>query len=251
MPPRDEKLEPVPGGARRFATTHWSIVLAAGRRDSPDSRQALATLCETYWYPLYAYVRRRGYRAEEAPDLTQEFITQLLEKESLAVANQERGKFRSFLLASMNHFLANERRRAKALKRGGGRFAVSLDFESAESRYGLEPAHDWTPERIYERRWALTLLEKALGKLGREFAGRGKRRLFERLKAFLVGEKSTVPYQEMAAKLGMTEGALKTAVHRLRRRCRELVREEIAQTVAEPDEVDEELRDLFTAVSRE
>jgi len=246
---RDEKRESVPDGVRRFATTRWSMVLAAGRRDSPDSRQALATLCETCWYPLYAYVRRRGYRAEEAQDLTQEFFTQLLEKDSLGMADRQRGKFRSFLLASFNHFLAKQRRLARARKRGGGRLPISLDFQSAESRYGLEPSHELTPERIYQRRWALTLLERALGKLRQEFAERGRLQLFEHLKAFLGGEKSTVPYQEIATKLGMTEGAVKVAVHRLRRRCRQVLREEIAQTVAGPEEVDEELRDLFAAIS--
>jgi RNA polymerase sigma-70 factor (ECF subfamily) len=211
----------------------------------------LATLCETYWYPLYAYVRRQGRRAEEAQDVTQDFFAQLLEKRSLRMADHRRGKFRSFLLASLNHFLANKRRRAKARKRGGGRVPISLDFQSAESRYGLEPAHELTAEKIYQRRWALTLLEQALARLRQESADRGKLELFESLKGYLGGEKRKVPYQQIAAKLGMTEGAVKVRVHRLRRRCRELVREEVAHTVGEPAEIDEELRDLFAALRSE
>jgi RNA polymerase sigma factor (sigma-70 family) len=224
------------------------MVLAAAEHDSPASKRALADLCEMYWYPLYAYVRRRGYRADEAQDLTQEFFAQLLEKDSLRVADPERGKFRSFLLGSLNHFLSNQWRDAGAQKRGGRQVPIPLDFQSGESRYSLEPSHEMTPERIYQRRWALTLLEQALGKLREEFAGRGKLRLFEHLKAYLVMERSSLPYREIAAELEMTDGAVKVAVHRLRRRCRELLREEIAQTVAEPEQVDEELRELFAAV---
>jgi RNA polymerase sigma factor (sigma-70 family) len=242
MSPPDERREPVPDDARRFATTRWSVVLAAGGHGLPDSKQALATLCETYWYPLYAYLRRRGCRADEAQDLTQEFFAQLLEKDSLRVADPQRGRFRSFLLASLNHFLANQWRSAGAGKRGGRRVPIPLDFRSGESRYGLEPSHELTPEKIYQRRWALS-------KLRDEFAGRGKLRLFEHLKAYLVMERSSVPYREVAAQLDMTEGAVKVAVHRLRRRCRELLREEIAHTVAEPAEIDEELRELFAAIS--
>ena len=225
------------------------MVLAAGRGDSPDSKRALASLCETYWYPLYAYVRRRGHHVPEAQDLTQEFFARLLEKESLRVADPQRGKFRSFLLASLNNFLAKEWRAARAQKRGGRRVSIPLDLQSAESRYSLEPAHELTPEKIYQRRWALTLLEGTFSKLREEFVGRGKIGLFEHLKGYLVMEKSTVPYRQLATELEMTEGAVKVAVHRLRRRCRELLREEIAQTVAQPEQVDDELRELFTAVS--
>ena len=237
-------------GKGRFATTHWSIVLAAGQQRSAEARRALAALCETYWYPLYVYVRRQGYSANDAQDLTQEFFARLLEHNYLAAADREKGKFRSFLLASLNHFLAKEWRRAGAQKRGGGRVAISLDLASGESRYGLEPAHALTAEKIYERRWALTLLEQTLAKLRDEFSSGGKLKLFEHLKPYLGGEKGTVPYRQLAAELGMTEGAVKVSVHRLRRRCRELLRAEIAQTVAGPDEVDEELRDLFKAVGR-
>lgn len=234
--------------AARFATTHWSIVLAAGRTSSPDSRRALTRLCETYWYPTYAYVRRRGHSREKAQDLTQEFFLRLLEKDVLQAADPMRGKFRSFLLASFNNFLANERRDARARKRGGGHVHLSLDFQSAEDRYQFEPVDQLTPERIYERRWAMTLLERALSRLRSEHVRVGKCDHFDELKVFLGGEGQRVSYKEIAEKLAMTEGAVKVSVHRLRRRCRELLRAEIAQTVAGPEEVDEELRYLFSAL---
>ncbi|MCZ6792888.1 MAG: sigma-70 family RNA polymerase sigma factor [Planctomycetota bacterium] len=224
------------------------MVLAAGRTSSPGSRQALTTLCETYWYPAYAYVRKRGSRREEAQDLTQEFFVRLLEKDVLRSADPERGRFRSFLLGSLKNFLTNEWRDARAKKRGGSRVHLSLDFESAEDQYSLEPTHELTPERIYERRWALTLLEQSLSKLRQDFTRSGKSDLFDRLKVFLGGEGQKVSYRDVAEKFAMTEGAVKVSVHRLRRRCRELLREEIAQTVAGPEEVDEELRFLFSAL---
>lgn len=239
------------GRSRRFATTHWSIVLAAGRRASPEARDALVKLAEVYWYPLYAFVRRQGYLAEDAQDLTQEFFARLLEKNYVGSADRARGKFRSFLLAALKHFLAKEWRRADARKRGGGRPAISLDVTRGERLYMLEPAHELTAEKIYERRWALTLIEQTLAKLRVEFAGREKSELFEHLKPYLGGDKSAIPYSQLAADLDMTEGAVKIAVHRLRRRCGELLRAEIAQTVAGPDDVDEELRDLFAAVGPE
>jgi RNA polymerase sigma factor (sigma-70 family) len=238
-------------GSERFRTTQWSVVLAAGRRSSPDARDALATLCQVYWYPLYAYVRRKGHSPNDAQDLTQDFFARLLEKNVAGKADRTRGRFRSFLLASLNHFLAKEWRRAGARKRGDGRVALSLDLAGGESRYILEPAHELTAEKIYERRWALTLLEQTLAKLHDEFAGDGKLELFEHLKPYLGGNESTVPYQQIAAALGKTEGAVKVAVHRLRRRCRELLLEQIAQTVSDPQEVDDELRDLFEAVARQ
>ncbi len=235
-------------GAGRFATTHWSLVLGAGRRGSTASRRALATLCESYWFPLYAFVRREGYSAPDAQDLTQEFFARLLEKKYLAVVDPRRGRFRSFLLAAMKHFLAHERDRAKAKKRGGGRRILSLDFPSAESRYNLDPADELTPERLYERRWALALLEQVLKRLRDEHAAAGKLALFERLKEFLTGAKGSQSYQQIADELAMTEGAIKVAVHRLRRRYRELLEEEIAQTVAGPEEVEDERRALLAAV---
>lgn len=223
-------------------------MLAAGQDRSPAGRDALVTLCETYWYPLYAFVRRRGHAAEEAQDLTQEFFARLLEKESVASADPARGKFRSFLLSSLNHFLANEWRRARAQKRGGERPILSLDFQHGESSLAIEPAHDLTPEKLFERRWALTLLTQALARLRDEYAAAGKLPLLERLQPYLGGGDDTASYRDLAGDLGMSEGAVKVAVYRLRRRCRDILREEIAQTVAGPEEVDEELRDLFDAL---
>jgi RNA polymerase sigma-70 factor (ECF subfamily) len=187
---------------------------------------------------------------EDARDLIQEFFARVLEKDYLAMADRQRGKFRSFLRAALDHFLANEWRRAHAAKRGGGRMPLSLDFPLGERRYGEEPAHEQTPERIFERRWAFILLEQALGKVREEYARAGRPDLFEHLKPYLGGDSGQVPYQKAAAALGMSEGAVKVAVHRLRKRCREILRAEIAQTVAGPQEVDEELRDLFNVVSR-
>jgi RNA polymerase sigma factor (sigma-70 family) len=247
MPLPDEKQEP-PSGSRQIATTRWSLVLAAGQRSSPQSSAALATLCENYWYPLYAYVRRRGHQADEAQDFTQAFFARLLEKNDLAAADPGRGRFRSFLLTSLKHFLANEWDRARAEKRGGGRTALSIDFGTAEERYRAEPSHDLTPEKIFERRWALMLLENVLARLHDESAQAGKADSFDRLKGFLTGEQSAVTYGQLAAELNLSEGALKVAVHRLRRRYRELLRAEIEETVADPDEIDQEIRDLFSAL---
>lgn len=235
--------------AGSFATTRWSVVLEAGRGSSPDSRRALATLCETYWYPLYAYVRRCGYQVAESQDLTQEFFSSLLEQERLRVADQQRGKFRSFLLASLKNFLANQWRAARAQKRGAGRVPLSLDWESGESRYRLEPASELTAERVFLRRWALTLLEQTLSRLAAEYEAAGKRALFDKLKVYLGGESDRIPYSQVAAELSMTAGAVKVASHRLRRRCREVLRDEITHTVATPEEVDDELRELFAALS--
>jgi RNA polymerase sigma factor (sigma-70 family) len=239
---------PLPAERRPFATTHWSMVLAAAQESSTGSRQALVTLCETYWHPLYAYVRRRGHAADEAQDLTQEFFARLLEKDSVASADPARGKFRSFLLSSLNHFLANEWRRDQAQKRGGTRTILSLDFQRGETALAIEPAHELTPERLYERKWAMTLLTAALSRLREEYAAAGKLDLLERLQPYLAGEEDAAPYCNLAEDLAMSEGSVKVAVHRLRRRCRDLLRAEIAQTVAGPDEVDQELRDLFEAL---
>lgn len=233
---------------RAFATTHWSVVAQAARRSSPEAARALATLCETYWYPLYAYVRRRGYRVEEAQDLTQDFFALLLEKDRLEKADRERGKFRTFLLASLQHYLANEWRKAGAQKRGGHGTTLSLDLERGEDRYRREPIDDWTPERIYERRWALTLLERALEQLRDEYHASGKGELYEALKPQFGGESPLASYAEISARLGMSEGSVKTAAHRLRRRCRELLQAETAHTLANPDEADDELRELFRAL---
>jgi RNA polymerase sigma factor (sigma-70 family) len=251
MSPPDQKARSSSTGLQRFRTTHWSVVLAAGRRSSPGARDALANLCQVYWYPLYAYIRRKEHSPADAQDLTQDFFTWLLEKNLAGKADRTRGRFRSFLLTSLDHFLAKEWRRAGARKRGGGHVVLSLDLAAGESRYTLEPAHELTPELIYQRRWALTLLEETLAKLRDDFTRRGKLEQFEHLKPHLGGDDSTVPYSQIAAALGKTEGAVKVAVHRLRQRCRELLRAEIAQTVSSPEEVDEELRDLFESVAQQ
>jgi RNA polymerase sigma-70 factor (ECF subfamily) len=233
-------------GVRQFATTRWSVVLAAGG-SAPDASEALAALCRAYWYPLYVFVRRQGHAPHDAQDLTQEFFARLLEKDWLRAVERERGRFRSFLLAAMKHFLANEWDRAHRLKRGGGQAVISLDAESAENRYALEPADHMTADRIFERRWALTLLEQVLARLRKEFVAAGRGALFDELKTALTGEK--IPYAEIAARLHSNEGAVRVAVHRLRLRYRDLVRAEIAETVASEDEIDAEVQHLFAALA--
>jgi RNA polymerase sigma factor (sigma-70 family) len=232
-----------------FATTHWSVVLTAGRSDTTRARDALAKLCQTYWYPLYAYVRRRGHSPEDAQDLTQEFFARLLEKNWVGNADQTKGRFRSFLLSAMNHFLSDEWDKARAQKRGGGVPLVPLQFDTAETRYGVEPADATTPERVFERRWALTLLEKVLHCLQAEYEQEGRADLFAALHPCLVGERTSQPYAELAVKLGVNEGTVKSAVHRLRQRYRQLLRDEIANTVAGTDAVDEEMRHLFAVLA--
>ena len=236
-------------GPAAFVTTHWSVVLSAGSRDTGQARDALARLCQTYWHPLYAYVRRLGHSPHDAQDLTQEFFARLLEKNFLAGVSEARGRFRSFLLASLKHFLVNEWRRARAQKRGGGRVPIPIDAAAGETSIGFEPADDMTAEKIYERRWALTLLDRVLRRLREEHVRDGKERLFEQLKPTLTEASRTVRYAEIAARLGTSEGAVKVAVHRLRQRYRELLRAEIAETVAGPDEVEDELRNLFAALA--
>ena len=217
--------------------------------DSPQSHQALETLCANYWYPLYVYVRRQGHNPHDAQDLTQAFFARLLEKNYLAGVQREKGRFRSFLLASLKHFLANEWDRQQALKRGGGKRLIALDEDSAESRYKLEPKDDLSADKIYERRWALTLLDQVLAKLRGEFEKDGKREQFETLKQYLSAGRTSVSYAQAADKLGMNEGAIKVAVHRLRKRYRELLRAEISQTVATASEIEAEIRYLFAALS--
>jgi RNA polymerase sigma factor (sigma-70 family) len=247
---QEQRPAPKPG-ARRFATTRWSQVIAAGADQTLDSQEALARLCEVYWYPLYAYVRRWGHDADQAQDLTQEFFARLLEKNYLKAADPARGRFRSFLLASLKHFLSNERDRVGAVKRGGHTTVISLEFENAEGRYSLEPSDHDTPETIYERRWALTLLERTLARLRGEFEAADRGAVFARLEGHLTGEQETLPYAELGVALGMSEGAVKVAVHRLRRRFGALLREEIAETVTDPAQVDDEIRELFRALKGE
>lgn len=233
----------------RFSTTHWSMVLAAGDFASAGSREALERLCRTYWFPLYTYLRRRGCDTHQAEDCTQAFFAALLQRGGLGQASPERGRFRSFLLSSLNHFLADERDRAGAQKRGGGKDVVSLDLGDAETRYRLEPAHELTPEKLFEKSWSLTVLNNAMTRLRAEFAEAGKLAIFECLKPHLPAGRGPSSYQEAAAALGLTEGAVKTAVHRLRQRYRQLVRDEIAQTVSTPEQVDDEIRHLFAALA--
>jgi RNA polymerase sigma factor (sigma-70 family) len=232
-----------------FVTTHWSQVLSAGRSDSTHARTALECLCRTYWPPIYAFVRRQGHSPHDAQDLTQEFFARLLDKNSLAGVDQARGRFRSFLLGALKHFLANEWDKARAQKRGGGQAHVPIDAAHAETSFAVEPADNVTPEMIFDRRWALTLLEQVMQRLREEYTGEGKAGLFAGLKCTLTGASRSVPYAQVAAELGMSEGAVKVAVHRLRRRYRELLRAEIARTVATPGEVEDEIRNLFAALS--
>jgi RNA polymerase sigma factor (sigma-70 family) len=242
---------PPAGGPREaFVTTHWSLVLAAQQSHASGAQAALARLCQSYWYPLYAFVRRRGSSPEDAQDLTQEFFARLLAQGWLAGADQARGRFRTYLLTAMGHFLANEWHKARAQKRGGGVQWVPLQLDSAETRYGQEPMDPLTPEQIYERRWAVGLLEDVLKRLRAEHVLAGSTELFETLKPCLLGARESQPYAILAVKLSLTEGAVKTAVHRLRRRYRELLHEAVAQTVATPEEVDDELRYLLTVLAR-
>ncbi len=235
--------------AESFTTTHWSVVLLAGQHPAPQAAEALEKLCRTYWYPLYAYVRRKGYDAPDAQDLTQGFLMRLLEKNYLAHADPTKGKFRSFLVAGLNYFLTNEWRHRQAAKRGGGQVPISLDDDTAESRYARESVPDLTPEKLYERRWALTLLDQALVQLQAEMAAAGKARQFDQLRTFLTTEATRSDYAAVGAPLEMTAGTVAVAVHRLRQRYRELVREEIAHTVASPAEIEDEIRWLFAAVA--
>lgn len=235
---------PNPRPDRHFATTQWSLVLAAGDTKDPQSRRALASLCEAYWYPLYAYIRRRGYSPHDAQDLTQAFFAFVLKTQLFEVADARRGRFRSFLLASLNNFLANHWRKESSPRRGGGSRPLSIDLDEGERRYAREPADRLTPERIFDRRWALTLLEQVLARLADEQAAAGRAEHFRHLKAYLVGE-SARPYRDVAAETGLTESAVKVAVHRLRKRFGQLLRAEIAETVAGPSDVDDEVRQMM------
>lgn len=228
-----------------FATTHWSVVLAAGQRDTPQSAAALERLCSTYWYPLYAYLRRWGSNPEEAQDLTQEFFARLLAKDYLAKADPQKGKFRTFLLAGLKNLVCDELDKAGRLKRGGGQAVISIDEQAAEGRYGLEPVDELTPERLFERSWGTTLLERVASRLREEYVAAGKGELYEQLTEFRLDASEQRAYAEVAAVLGLSESAVKSAIRRMRQRHHQLVREEIAQTVADPSEVDEEIRYLL------
>ncbi len=238
----------IPSRAVSFDTTRWSVVTAVGNHLSPHAAEALETLCRAYWYPLYAYVRRKGLAVTDAEDVTQEFFRRLIEKNHLASVDRSLGSFRAFLLASMNHLLANEWEKARTLKRGGGHQIISLDAEEAEGRLMRETAVPESAEKAFDRRWALTLLDRALAQLRAEFAASGKLPQFEALKGFLSGVAGDGEYPALAEKLGMDAGAVAVAVHRLRLRYRETVRAEIAQTVASEEELKVEMRHLFASL---
>lgn len=231
----------------RFQTTRWSIINAAGAGDSV-AQSALAKLCETYWYPLYAYVRRGGATPDDARDLTQGFFTSLIERRDFESLQKERGRFRAFLLASLQHYIANDYARRKTLKRGGGVLPLSLEFDDAEGRYQFEPLEKETPQTLFERRWALTVIEKALANVRKEWEGATKTAEFEALKSCLLGGTPTGGYAAVAKEISSTEGAVRVAAHRLRRKFQKRLREEIAETVSDPAEVDDEIRFLLRAL---
>jgi RNA polymerase sigma factor (sigma-70 family) len=232
-----------------FATTRWTVVLAAGDRSAPQADVALEELCRTYWYPLYAYVRRHGHSREDAEDLTQAFFARLLEKNYLEGLTSDKGKFRAFLLVALKRFLANEWDRAHRQKRGGGQTPLSLDWQDADQRYQINPVDNLSPDKLYDRAWAVTVLEQVITRLRNESAADGKAKLYEHLKGFLMVGKSDIPYAQAAAKLQLSEGAVRVAVHRLRHRYRELLRREVAQTLSDPAQVDEEMQALFSALT--
>lgn len=233
-------------GRESFPKTSWTLVVAAGDPNHADCRTALVRLCETYWYPVYAYVRRRGYPEADAQDLTQDFFVRILEGRYLNRADQNRGRFRSFLLHSCKFFLADQADRARAQRRGGGAI-LPFEISSGEERYRFEPLDSQTPEDIFERRWALMLLDRAVSRLEDEFTQHGSRRDFEKLKVFLLGQ-AEVPYADFAREMGASEGRLKVAIHRLRKRYRVLFLKEITDTVADPAEVDSEIQFLFSVL---
>lgn len=233
-----------------FATTHWTVVLAAGKRSSPEAQHALEELCRTYWFPLYAYVRRRRHTKADAEDLTQAFFARLLEKNFLAQLNAEKGKFRAWLLTALKHFLANEWDKAQAQKRGGGAAHLSLDWQTADTQFQVAATGERSPDKAFDREWALALLAKVIERLQQECAVEGRAKLFDALKLFLTADKNQLAQTaEIAQSLGVTEGAVRVAIHRLRKRYRQLLRDEIAHTLADAALVEEEMRALFGAFS--
>ncbi len=244
-------MDSPPRQPEAFATTRWSLILAARGNQTPESAAALATLCESYWYPLYVFLRRRGYPAADAQDLTQEYFANLLENHSLDGADRERGRFRTYLLMMLKRFLSKQRERNQAQKRGGGTPMLSLEFPSAEERFRLEPADDWTPEKAYHRRWVLTILDRVLTQLNVEYTEKGKGELFERCRPFLTGQSEETSHAEVARELGMTSGAVKVSIHRMRQRYRQRLHDEIAETVASLDDVRSEMQLLLAALRGE
>jgi DNA-directed RNA polymerase specialized sigma24 family protein len=233
----------------KFQTTSWTLVVSAAEAPTADSRRALATLCQMYWHPVYAFIRRNGHDRDHAQDLTQGFFAVLLEKNYLRDADRERGRFRSFLLASVKHFLANEWDKEHALKRGGDQVAVPIDLVDAEASYASDAPEQETPERLFERRWALALLEQVMFKLRAEYSSKGKAEQFDRLSVFLNGNPDEANYAKLAAEMSVSAGSLRVAVHRIRRQYGDLVRAEIAETVSTPEEIGEEVRFLLAALS--
>jgi RNA polymerase sigma-70 factor (ECF subfamily) len=243
-----EHLDTALPKATQFATTHWSVVLAAGQGESPRAMEALESLCRTYWYPLYAFVRRQGHGPHDTEDLIQEFFARLLQRGDFVSVRREKGRFRSFLLVAVKHFLVNQALRARTQKRGGGQRLIPLDELLAERQYRFEPADELTPETLFERRWALALLDKVLARVRNEYESGGKLRQFEALRPFLSDGQNLRPQAEIAAELGTTEGAIKQALRLLRRRYRELLRQEVAHTVATAGDVEDELRHLVAVL---
>lgn len=237
----------VPGDI--FATTRWTVVLTAGQRHTPQSDHALEELCRTYWFPLYAYVRRRGSTKADAEDLVQAFFARFLAKNYLEGLSAERGRFRAFLLASLKNFLTNEWKKSQRLKRGGGDAVLSLDWETADTKFQVAATNEPSPDKAFDREWAVALLAQVVARLQAECVAEGKGELFDRLKVFLTAGKGVVPHADVAAALGMDSGTVRVAAHRLRKRYRELLRAEIAHTLADPAQVDEEMRALFGAFS--
>jgi RNA polymerase sigma-70 factor (ECF subfamily) len=238
-----------PADTSRFATTHWSVVLAARSPESTRYQEALEILCQTYWYPLFAFLRRKGHDVHQAEDCIQGFFASLLEKQGLRLADSDRGKFRSYLLGALKHYVADERNRTQAQKRGGGCKVFPLDVQLAEDQYAPHLVSQYTPEKLFERSWALTVLKGATNRLEAEWATADKKELFKQLIVFLAPTNETMPYRDMASKLNMSEGAVKTTVYRMRKRYRELLHNEIAQTVSSKEDVEDELQELFTAFS--
>jgi DNA-directed RNA polymerase specialized sigma24 family protein len=249
-PESEAEQEKTPAGAAQFANTHWSVVLMAGDKRNPTRALAsLEKLCRVYWHPLYFYARRQGENPHDAQDLTQEFFARLLQNDWLDSVDRGKGRFRSFLLAAFKHFLSNERDKARAQKRGGGQVPIPIDAGNAETHYGFEPAEQMTAEKIFERRWAMTLLEQTAARLREEYKRDGKTELFEQLKVTLTEPRGTIAYADLGRTLHMSEGAVKVAVHRLRLRYRAVLRSEVADTLADPADVEDEVRQIFKALS--
>lgn len=248
MPQPEDNTPPPTGYGAQFAPTSWTDVLAAQRSGSPESAVALEKLCKTYWYPLYAYLRRKGYDPHKAQDLNQEFFYRLLRENYLGAVDRRRGKFRSFLLAALNHFLSNQRDYERAAKRGGGHALISLDDTDAENRFKLEPASELSPEKIFERNWFLTLFQQAMARMREEQVSAGRDELFDELKQFLMEDAEAGDYNTAAERVGMTPNAVAVTVHRWRERYKKLVHEEVMRTVADPAEIEDELRRFFAVL---